>query len=257
MQVLLGELELFYLNQLLLWILHQWHRLSICWQVKGASKEEASYYRSKQYRALIKLMPSSSIGNMLTSGIVTGIFWQQVHQAYLIIWVSLLWLIAIIDFMLWGYHKRRPKNYLVTQADIWTISSLLWMAALLYALMMVHLFELSGEMDRTLLVAVLAAFISIGSWQFSALPVVGVGWGMILSLGMIVGLSLNHWPDYSSLIGLIGLYSVYVSYAVLFTSRTLLISLQAENKIHKQEQVVSLLLKDFEENASDWLWANR
>jgi len=53
---------------------------------------------------------------------------------------------------------------------------------------------------------------------------------------------------------LLAVYSVIMSGVALTSARVFLSRLRAEAETDRQKQLVDLLLRDFEEHASDWLW---
>ena len=49
-------------------------------------------------------------------------------------------------------------------------------------------------------------------------------------------------------------YGVLIGSAMLFTNRNLVLQTVSRMRVEEQGEVIGLLLRDFEENASDWLW---
>ena len=142
----------------------------------------------------------------------------------------------------------------VTRSTIVIFSLDIALAAFAFSIMPWYLFGVSGADGRTLLTAVLVAFLLIGSWMLAYLPLAATAWAVTVCLGTVITLALDDiaFFNYTALLmGFLGLVAVAT---VLTTSRIFLSNLKAEAEIAQQKQLVGLLLNDFEEHSSDWLW---
>jgi diguanylate cyclase (GGDEF)-like protein/PAS domain S-box-containing protein len=193
----------------------------------------------------------SVFGNFTISLAVALIFWNPAHT-FLVPWTSTLWTLSCFAMLLWQLHRREPV--LVSRQAVWWLTAGIGLSALLYALMFVRLFAVTGDQDRLTLVAAAAGCIAVGGWLFASLPQAGVAWVVIFCGSVAVGLSARHWETHAPLVGLLASYALILVAAVLVTSRLFLGSLKAESELERQRQLVGLLLRDFEEHASDWLW---
>lgn len=130
----------------------------------------------------------------------------------------------------------------------------LGLAALLYSCLIVYLFSIFTDQQRVMLIAFTAAFIATGGWMFASLPLAGLLWVLFLCGGLALGYTLLFWDSYALLAWMTAFYGLFLSATVLVASKKFLAGLVAETEIERQRQVVALLLNDFEEKASDWLW---
>lgn len=223
-----------------------------CWYDPCATHEQAARYRSRQFTAVVRQLPVSSAGTFILSLAVTLLFWGQAGHIYLVPWLSSLWTLCFLNLLLWQLHKQAPVEG--GSRAIWYLTASFGLAAVLYAVMFVYLFGITDEVGRLILVAITAGCVAVGGWLFACLPQAGMVWVLTSSGGVALGLSLWHWDHYSYLVLLIAFYAALLVAAVLMTSRLFLGSLKAEAELDRQRQVVGLLLRDFEEHASDWLW---
>jgi diguanylate cyclase (GGDEF)-like protein/PAS domain S-box-containing protein len=233
------------------WLLRE---LSACWGDPAASVELAAIYRARQYHAVVRQLPLSSLGNLITSLIVTLLFWNNTDHTTLIAWVSLLWAIGLANIGLWWRCRSVPNESPVSGLAVWLLTADLAAAAALYVGMAVYLFGITDEQGRLLLTAVIAAFIATGTWLFAFLPQAGLAWALIFSIGIGFGLLAMYGATHAFLAGMMGFYGIILVASVLVSSRMFLVGLIAETEIERQRQLVGLLLHDFEIHASDWLW---
>jgi diguanylate cyclase (GGDEF)-like protein/PAS domain S-box-containing protein len=117
-----------------------------------------------------------------------------------------------------------------------------------------YLFNLVEDQRRVLIAGVAAALISTCSWMFASLPQAALTWMLSMSATLILGIATLQWQRYAPLVPMMGLYTFALAGTVLLTSRQFLQRLRAEHALTEQHQLVGLLLNDFEESASDWLW---
>lgn len=224
------------------------------WCDPSANPELASYYRARQVNALARQLPLASAATCFV--IIIGVFFARhnIGIKALILWSALLFLIAIGDLLAWYFLVRAGVKNNGSYKIIIALSLMLGVAGALYSCMTVVLMGALDLSGKLILVAFVAAFISTGAWQFAILPAAGTLWVFVLCVGVAVGMLIVHGWTYAFIAALLIFYWIYLTCAVLVTSQRFVFSLIAETKIEQQRQVVGLLLRDFENNASDWLW---
>nr|WP_315183768.1 EAL domain-containing protein [uncultured Albidiferax sp.] len=228
--------------------------LIACWRDPAASAEQAAIHRGRQFHAVVRQLPLSSIGN-LTSGLVLAlVFWGQVDAWVLAGWTLLVSAIALGNAGLWWLRREVQPSTPMSLRAVRLLVADIAVSALVFLLMSGYLYTAADGDGRLLLTAVLAAFIGMGSWMYSCLPQAAILWSCILCAGLAVLFSSRPEPIYTYLTGLLAFYAVVVWSTTLMTSRMFLNGLKFEAEIERQNQLVGLLLNDFEEHASDWLW---
>lgn len=228
--------------------------IKACLNLPTSDEALKKTYKARQYHAVVQQLPLSSIGNMITSLTLMLTFWGDVSPTIFVSWFVVLWTIALVNIGLWlklrSVDKNKPLKNLAAECLIFDLSA----AAVLHVSMAAYLFGITNEEGRLLLTAVVAAFVSTGSWMFSFLPVAGLAWVFIFCVGTIVALPNTYVGNYAYLVMLVSFFGLILSTTVLVCSRMFLSNLDAETKLENQRQVMGFLLNDFEENASDWLW---
>ncbi len=114
----------------------------------------------------------------------------------------------------------------------------------------------SGGDDHTQLVVtvITTGMICAGGFALAMVPSAGLIYVVILSLGCFIGMVLDGVGKHLDLVALLLTYSLIVCGSVVSSARTFGARMMAEAKAAHQQQVVGLLLNDFESHASDWLW---
>ena len=99
----------------------------------------------------------------------------------------------------------------------------------------------------------MAGFIS-GGISFFSFPVAAFGLTGNIILASFVGLARTGDPFYQFVAVLLAVYGAYILFTILDLHRILLSHIAIELEVERQRDTVGLLLNDFEENGSDWIW---
>ena len=225
-----------------------------CWRDPSASAEQAASYRGRQFHAVVRQLPMSSIGNTISALVLATVFWGQVNSWVLAGWTSVVSVIALANAWLWWARRAVLPSTPVSVRAVRLLVADVATSALAFVAMSGYLYTSVDGDGRLLLTAVLAAFIGMGSWMYSCLPQAALLWSCILCTGLAMLFSNRPEPVYTYLMGLLVFYAAVVWITTLLTSRMFLNGLKFEAEIERQNQLVGLLLNDFEEHASDWLW---
>ena len=229
-------------------------RLASCWHDPTASEAQAAAYRGRQYHAVLMAMMTSGLGNVFTVMALSAFFLGKASDGALIVWVASVSVLAAFNAWL-GWSRRHVKVPPAVSSNTVILFSIdLALAAFAFAIMPWYLFGVSDTDGRTLITAVLVAFLLIGSWVVAYLPLAAMAWAVTICLGtvfMLASSDIAFFKYTAIFMAFLGFVAVAM---VLITSRIFLGSLKAEAQIDRQKQVVGLLLNDFEEHASDWLW---
>jgi diguanylate cyclase (GGDEF)-like protein len=216
--------------------------------------EQMQLVRSYQFRAVVNQLPIATFATLVLVTVVLFSFWNVGHHA-LMVGVSIpLVLINLANLYLWWFWHHQPGDLRVAGWACWGLCADIALLSLLNVVMAVHVFGVGDSAQRILFVGIAAAVMATGGWIFSALLHTGLAWSLVLCGAGMVGMGINHWHEYPALIVLIGFYGVVLTGTVLVNSRMVSQTISNSLALEKQNQVVGLLLHDFEENASDWLW---
>lgn len=235
-----------------------WHPLRAflisCWYDPRATPEQAALFRGRQFRAVVRLLPLAGVTTLMMIGAALYFFWGVAARPWMLGWAVALAVVSSANAWLGWRWRGKGRNTPVSRLAVWGLAASLGVSALLFALMTVHLFAVGSDAQRVVLVAVVGAVIATGGWMFAGLPQTGLTWSLVLCGATLVGLAWTQWERFAVLPLLLAFYGAALICTVLLTSRLFLQSLIAEQALEQQNQLVGLLLNDFEENASDGLW---
>ncbi len=155
---------------------------------------------------------------------------------------------------LWRLRRTQPVTAAVPRRSIVAMVALVSAGALGYCTLGVYLFNQTSGMERLALTALVVGLTAVASWLFAPLPAAGIGWAVTSCATLAGGLSVSQRQSSGPLAGLLGFFCFTIIVSVLMTSRVFMARLSAEHEIERQRQLLGLVLDDFEEHASDWLW---
>jgi diguanylate cyclase (GGDEF)-like protein len=229
--------------------------LSSCWSDPSASMELAQNYRARQFQSALWHLPLCAAAVLITNGMIVITFHDLTGRG---IWLygvmsTLAWqMLCLILFLPHRTTNGQPAT--TSRRLIWAFSAATAGTAALTSVTIVGLFGLVDEPGRIWIIAVASAYIVTGGWLFASAAYVGLAWVLTLC-GIFAGGFLVLYPEtYGFMAGLLLFYALTISLGILMTSRAFVRRLMAETVIESQRELVGLLLHDFEENASDWLW---
>lgn len=230
--------------------------LSSCWCDPSASIALAETYRARQFQSALWHLPLCAAANVVTNGMIFVTFHDLMHRG---IWLygvmaTLAW--QMLNLIVFMPHRTTDDSLPANSARrlTWAFSAGTAGVAALSAVTFVDLFRLVDDPGRIWIIAVASAYIVTGGWLFATAVYVGLAWVLTLC-GAFAGAFLVLYPQtYGFMAGLLTFYALTISVGILMTSRTFVRRLMADTEIESQRELVGLLLHDFEENASDWLW---
>jgi diguanylate cyclase (GGDEF)-like protein/PAS domain S-box-containing protein len=206
--------------------------------------------RGLQYAGLHKLSLSRSIGHAMAAIIAVGIFFGKAPLYLLLPWIGLVmaaqWNASRIDRSLADADSRSIsraefKHHALGVAG----AGAAWAAALLVFPMF------GGAADHIALWCIVSMLIAGSALAMSPAPMATLVFGGVAG---IAGIASFAWHLEIIFAIIAFAFTTICCAGALNVSRTYLASQIAEAGVAEKSEVVSLLLREFEENEADWLW---
>lgn len=220
-----------------------------------ADEPVAAGFRARQLQAVLRLTPITLFANAVNVILIAVTFWPDGKQVFL-----LLWALAIAVMLAGGTRAwLRWRN----AATEWRTASRRAMRratghatalASMWALMPVMLFSGASGPQQLLVSTVTVGMLSAGGFALATVPVAGTAYVLTIGAGGVAMLWGSGFPMRWDLAGLMLIYTLIAVGAVWINARLFGGRLMAEAESQRRNEVIGLLLRDFEENASDVLW---
>ncbi|MCP5285048.1 MAG: EAL domain-containing protein [Burkholderiaceae bacterium] len=215
----------------------------------------AARIRARQLQAVGRITPLAMAANLLNvvlvlwavgvDGAVPGPLW----------W----WALAVAGVGVrgltgwWRQRQRVPREAASVKALHHATLNAAVLAAL-WAVMPPLLFPSGSHGVQLLVATVTTGMICAGGFALATVPVAGTAYVVVLTTGAAVALMLAPLALAPMIGGLLLIYGLIVLGIVWSTARLFTGRLLAEAEAERQNEVIGLLLRDFEENTSDVLW---
>lgn len=145
-------------------------------------------------------------------------------------------------------EKRKNRRALRDYTHCALLNGLLWGTGPLIA-------HMGSDPHGHMMMGIIAAGMMLaGGFLLSRIPQAAFSFIVPAGLGMAIALLFQSGQHYMMLSAMTVFYLMLLIVAVRWTHRQFVEQYIGEAAIQEQSQLISLLLRDFEESASDWLW---
>jgi len=219
-----------------------------------AEEPVAATFRARQIQAVIRLTPLMMAANLLNVAVVVAMFWPTGPSWYLACWALAIAAVVTSTMHAWWLLRRRgPRRTASPRAMRRAVLHAATLAAL-WASMPVYLFPDATPAQQLLVAVVTTGMLSAGGFALASIPVAGTAYVVVLGCASGVALARADFELGGAMGALLMIYTAIVIGGIWGTARLFGARLMAEAEAERQNEVIGLLLRDFEEHASDVLW---
>ena len=210
--------------------------------------------RARQIQAVLSLAPIMIGANILNLAIVDFLFWSADHRLYLGAWTTLLCVVLGV----WVVKLRRARGRVERQRASPRGVRRLALSALVFGVIwsspLLVMFNDVGEARRIILATCAAGMISGGALALATVWQAALIFALAIEIPTATLLIATGDRMYIGLAALSASFGVVIASTVLERGRRFAEQFVTALNMREQGQVISLLLKEFEESSSDWLW---
>jgi diguanylate cyclase (GGDEF)-like protein/PAS domain S-box-containing protein len=218
------------------------------------TRDQSSELRARQIEAIHSLSPMLMAGNLINAAVIDGMFWTTNHKAFMAAWS--LWLAAWTIY--WGRDWRLAKKQNDRdRASARGVRRVTLSALLLGATWAAPLFAMFGdvsEAQRVVLASCAAGMISGGAMALATVWQAALAFSLAIEVPLIVSLLSLGDSVYGGLALLSVSFCAVIARVARERNRGFVDAFVANLRLRDQGQVISLLLREFEQNSSDWLF---
>ncbi|UCU99929.1 putative bifunctional diguanylate cyclase/phosphodiesterase [Acidovorax radicis] len=222
-----------------------------------ADEPLAATFRAQQLQAVLRLTPLAMAVKIFNGAIL--VYQLAAHAPWLWLWLW-LWMLALIFVAAQGtraWMRARgsaPRRMASTKAIRRAARHAGMLGALWGTIPAVLLASVAPQRQMVIL-AISCGMTCAGGFALVTVPEAAISYVLLLGLGSAIGLAqAASQPGMLTLLCLLMAYALIVIASVRVVARSYGSRLTAEAQAAHQEQIVGLLLRDFEENTSDFLW---
>ena len=214
---------------------------------------EMGRIRARQLDAVTRLVPVSMTVNLITVSIVLALFWNTGSNAFLGLWALLTASVALLAVRSWMRSQRtRPQQASLGAMRNSTLQAIL--LAAIWGALPLALLPKSGPAEQMIIACLVAGMIAGGAFTLSTLPRASLMYIWTLAFASTGALFLCGDRIHLFTAAFLLLFAGFMARNVVSHGNLFQENLRAQLQLERQTEIISLLLKEFQDNASDWLW---
>ncbi|PJG56718.1 hybrid sensor histidine kinase/response regulator [Bradyrhizobium forestalis] len=217
------------------------------------SEREIGRIRAKQIDAVTRLIPVTMAVTMLNVAIVLILFWGRGWNDFLAIWGLTLAATASLAVRAWHKSHQNPPQEASPRAARQMLRQAFFLAAI-WSTLPLALFSRIEPTSQLILACLMVGMMSGGAFTLSTFPRAGLVYLATMTVACAGALLLCGTGPYLVTSVFLLLFAFFMARNIVSQGNLFLGNLKAQLELERQTEIISLLLKDFQENASDWLW---
>ena len=223
----------------------------------GVDEEMARRIRGEQVSAIVELVPMSALANLLCAGVVTLAFFDTTSTTFAAIWAASITAFSGMAMRNWWASRRVPRSGAGPRA----ISRLTLNAALLGVMWgMAPIVMLPGAdtYHQLLLQILVTGMTAAGAFGLSTVPRAALYYVWIIvassTIAMLIAIDAEETYRDATIVVLWLAYGGYLSRNIAIHAGRFYENARNRAELIEKNEVIGLLLKDFQEHGGDWLW---
>lgn len=217
------------------------------------SEREMRRIRAKQVDAVTQLIPVTMAVNMLTVGMVLVLFWGIGWNGFLLAWGFTLASAASLAVRSWRRARENPPQEASARATEQMMRQAFFLAAI-WGTLPLALFSRIEPTHQLILACLMVGMISGGAFTLSTYPRAGLIYLATMTVACAGALLLCGTGLYLVTSVFLMMFAFFMARNIVSQGNLFLGNLKAQLELERQTEIISLLLKEFQDNASDWLW---
>ncbi len=222
--------------------------------VYTALDRDSAEVRARHLQTVTRLTPLMVGANLLNATALLVAFRDRAASPFTLAWAGLLLVWCALGLRAWWQGRHRPVQR-VSPRGIHRATVGAAVLGGVWASVAVAWFPGATHDQQLLLSALVLGMMCGGAFALAAIPQAAMAYIGVLGAGAQWVLLLVDGPVIGFMQCLLIVYCVILVSSTLSAARVATARLQSEREAGRQKQLVSLLLRDFEEHSADVLWA--
>jgi len=229
-------------------------RLRLSASLYDVPDEQAAAFRAQQKQAVLRLTPLAMSIQVVCAAVVPLALWGQLRHEALMLWACAIAALAALSFRAWWKSRSAPPRQTASARSLRRVVLHALLLGLLWALLPLMSHDLADPDARYLVGVLVSGMVCAGGFALAAVPVAGTLFVALVGTGAAAALALRGGPLAWVFAAQLAGYAAIVIYTVWASARMMAARMVAEAKASHQSDVISLLLRDFENHTTDLLW---
>ena len=209
--------------------------------------------RVEQLDVALRLVPFTILVSLSVVQVIVYLYWHSKSWFYLGLLETFILPLAVGTLQQCWRWRSHEKPAEVRPSFVRSVVFVAFLYGCLLASIPVMLFGKADADGRLLIAASCAGLIATGM-SAAVLPRAAFAYSGPIIVGSFVALAITGEPFYINVGLLLTFYAAFIWFTILHLSRLMTMRVIAQADLERQQEFTHLLLNEFEESASDWLW---
>jgi PAS domain S-box-containing protein len=222
-------------------------------QTSTAPNLEPGQFRASQISSFYSTLPLFALSHIIVAATINSIAGQRLQSQFTDWWFPASFLPVGLVFFLWTRHNRQETTS-AGAAETRVVEALAVLFGIVWAVCPALFFPLADPSFQTLLAGITIAATAIGTFAFSRVPSAAILYCFIITIALALS---AVWLGET-----IGMTFMFMTIAVgAILTGMVLNNYRDQQKraivaqeLSQDKDIIGLLLNDFEQGTSDWLW---
>mgnify|MGYP000903228164 CR=1 FL=1 len=223
----------------------------------AVDEETARRIRGEQVSAIVELVPMSAIANLMCAAIVAAAFQGTSSEVFAPIWALAVFAFAGMALRNW-WRSRGKTRVGASPRAITRLTTNSVILGILWGMAPIFMLPDSDTYRQLLLQILVTGMTAGGAFGLSTVARAGLSyvWIIVISsaIAMLLTVDGEGFRSASAIVAMWLGYGVYLSRNIAIHAARFYENVKNRAEMIEKNEVIGLLLKDFQEHGGDWLW---
>jgi len=218
------------------------------------SEKTESAWRTRQLKIISAMIGPLILSNLVNACVIWLSFRDTIASGPLLIWLGVISLVCLTGYVASKRPAKRTRNPVVLTKRIEVFTWGVAAAGALWAIAPLLVMNVADSYGQLIIGVILTGVMFTGAFLMSRIPRAALAFIVPIAVGLVLEMQLQQDPKhvYASILTVV--YVVILAFAVRWSHLQFVNQILNESAVREQSQLIGLLLRDFEESTSDWLW---
>jgi diguanylate cyclase (GGDEF)-like protein/PAS domain S-box-containing protein len=211
--------------------------------------------RAEQLEPTLRHSAGSLLGSFFLIAVLVLVFWSQPGSSFVNVWATYAVVVVACSYgVVRNVATRIKSGTLSLDNAALRLTLMMVVRGAMWAFLFLGLPPLASDGPLILVGWFLAGVMAAGAIAHCHVPAAALGFIGIVAFGGVGGLVLAPFSQTWLAASTVVVFAVMLSRMVMSNSHLLLMQLRDKEAAESQSETISLLLRDFESTAKEWLW---
>ena len=217
-------------------------------------EELAGHVRARQIASVENLVVVIALANVISVWAVLQSFWGDSVRSLLTIWAVLVAVMSCLVGGIYYFSPKRTTNESPSENGLVKVEKAALAMGVVWGLTPMMVIPSAEPMGQMALGIILVGLMFSGAFLLGRLPRAAFSFVLPIAAFFVLSLQFNYDPRNGYLSVLTIVYLCVLAITIRWTHHQFLRQIISGVEIENQSELIGLLLRDFEESTSDWLW---